>query len=379
MSGQTAGAPSQPEPPLTAALSQALVAYTIEFDNEAERQIRHRTSRHGSTPGGVWLVSMAMWLNCMRYVSADPITVGELARLARCRTNLDGMRRWGYVTLRPDPADTRAKPPADSLFIAATQRGLRAQAVWQPLTDVIDARWRDRFGSAAMSRLTRALADLASQLGDWLPDCLPILGYGLWSRGDVPGDEMSPRRDTGPQAGQQTELPLPWLLARVLLALAIEFERESAVSLAVAANLLRVLDERGVRVADLPALSGVSKEAHAMATGFCAKQGLIVVAPDSGGGRFKVARLTESGLQARDDYADRLASVTARWRERFGAGAVDEVFAALEPVSGASGPQSLLFSGLRPDPGGWRAAVRPPSTLPHYPMVLHRGGYPDGS
>jgi hypothetical protein len=27
----------------------------------------------------------------------------------------------------------------------------------------------------------------------------------------------------------------------------------------------------------------------------------------------------------------------------------------------------------------WRASVPNPETLPHYPMVLHRGGYPDGS
>jgi hypothetical protein len=40
---------------------------------------------------------------------------------------------------------------------------------------------------------------------------------------------------------------------------------------------------------------------------------------------------------------------------------------------------SRLFSGLDPYPEGWRARVIEPETLPHYPMVLHRGGYPDGS
>ena len=35
--------------------------------------------------------------------------------------------------------------------------------------------------------------------------------------------------------------------------------------------------------------------------------------------------------------------------------------------------------GLEPYPDGWRAKVRRPEALPHYPMVLHRGGYPDGS
>ncbi|MGA2826507.1 MAG: hypothetical protein ABSF03_10325 [Streptosporangiaceae bacterium] len=40
---------------------------------------------------------------------------------------------------------------------------------------------------------------------------------------------------------------------------------------------------------------------------------------------------------------------------------------------------SPLGPVLEPYPGNWRADVRAPRTLPHYPMVLHRGGYPDGS
>ena len=33
--------------PLPTLLSHVLVAFTIEFDNEAERQIRHRTTKRG--------------------------------------------------------------------------------------------------------------------------------------------------------------------------------------------------------------------------------------------------------------------------------------------------------------------------------------------
>jgi hypothetical protein len=40
---------------------------------------------------------------------------------------------------------------------------------------------------------------------------------------------------------------------------------------------------------------------------------------------------------------------------------------------------SPLLAGLEPYPDNRRAAVPAPVTLPHYPMVLHRGGYPDGS
>jgi hypothetical protein len=50
--------------PLPALVSQALVAFIIEFDDEFERRMPHRTTNHGSTPGAhdaPWLVSMAMW------------------------------------------------------------------------------------------------------------------------------------------------------------------------------------------------------------------------------------------------------------------------------------------------------------------------------
>jgi hypothetical protein len=47
----------------------------------------------------------------------------------------------------------------------------------------------------------------------------------------------------------------------------------------------------------------------------------------------------------------------------------------------ASPPAELppLFRGLEPYPDGWRASVPRPEGLPHYPMVTHRGVFPDGS
>ncbi len=49
--------------PLSALLSQPLVAFTIELDNEFERQLPHRTTRHGGVRGAPWAVSLAMWSN----------------------------------------------------------------------------------------------------------------------------------------------------------------------------------------------------------------------------------------------------------------------------------------------------------------------------
>jgi len=48
----------------------------------------------------------------------------------------------------------------------------------------------------------------------------------------------------------------------------------------------------------------------------------------------------------------------------------------MPPISQGLPP---IFAGLEPYPDNWRASIRPAGTLPWYPMVLHRGGYPDGS
>lgn len=56
------------------------------------------------------------------------------------------------------------------------------------------------------------------------------------------------------------ERPLSALLSKLLLLGAWDFERDFALSLAVAANVLRVLDPDGRRLRDLPRLTGVSQE-----------------------------------------------------------------------------------------------------------------------
>src|SRR5450755_2252956 len=67
--------------PLPTLLSHALVAFTIEFDNEAEGQIIHQTTKHGASPGsrqGPWLVSLVMWANCMQFIDKKGVSVREL-------------------------------------------------------------------------------------------------------------------------------------------------------------------------------------------------------------------------------------------------------------------------------------------------------------
>jgi hypothetical protein len=52
---------------------------------------------------------------------------------------------------------------------------------------------------------------------------------------------------------------------------------------------------------------------------------------------------------------------------------------SMAPAGRLTGDHARLAAGLEPPPGGWRAPLRSPATLPHYPMVPHRGGFPDGS
>jgi hypothetical protein len=88
------------------------------------------------------------------------------------------------------------------------------------------------------------------------------------------------------------------LLAQVLLGFAIRFEQHSRPSLALCANVLRILDPAGVRVRDLPVLGGVSKESVSMAMGILEKADLVTVGREPDGGRWKVARLTAAGQVA---------------------------------------------------------------------------------
>lgn len=141
---------------LPALLSQVLVAHTIELDNEAEHRLPHRITNHGtaSQDGGTWLTSVAMFENCLRFVTDQPITVGELETLARTPTNLDGMRRWGYLTIDGTAGKTYKSRPGPHAVLRATARGLRARETWLPVSGAIEQRWAERYARTERDRAT---------------------------------------------------------------------------------------------------------------------------------------------------------------------------------------------------------------------------------
>jgi DNA-binding MarR family transcriptional regulator len=146
------------------------------------------------------------------------------------------------------------------------------------------------------------------------------------------------------------------------------------------ANILRLVSEEGVRIRDLPRLAAVSKEAIAMSRSFLGKRGYVVIEPESSGSRVKRLMLTPKGRHAQKLYRQLVWAIEERWCAHFGEEAVERLRHSLERLIGEPSAQSSnLFRGLEPYPDGWRASVPRPEGLPHYPMVLHRGGFPDGS
>jgi len=136
--------------PLSALLSQLLVAFTVEFDNEFER----RMSEAGH-PGE--RLSLLVWSNLMRIVPENGVSVQELVARSlavpeRIRHELGCLERWGFVALEPGPdrlpKNPRARPGpararrdgwgsgrgirADGL-VRPSPKGLVAQGIWPPL------------------------------------------------------------------------------------------------------------------------------------------------------------------------------------------------------------------------------------------------------
>lgn len=369
------------ELPLAAQLSAAFVALAIEIDNAAELEMAHHTSSEVSDGGsGVWLASIAMWFSAVRVLTdADELTVAEVRQRTGLDTNVDGLRRWGYATVNGvgSALDGQSRPvPRESSVLRLTRRGRDAGAVWSPMPAAIEQRWRDRFGDATVDRLRAALVRATEPEGRLLPDYLPILGFGLWGerRGQTPG-APTPSPEL---AVAESELSMISLLARALLSLTLDFEAEARLALPVWADGLRLLSSEPTALRDLPQHAGVGKEALAMVLHQLERTGCAEMTKDSGS-RGKQVRLTSLGERARSAGALRFAELGNGWAGRSSSD-VDDLRAALQPLVGdGTRTGSRLFFGLDPAAGNWRATVREPLRLPWYPLVLHRGGYPDGS
>lgn len=200
------------------------MAFIIEFDNEFEHRVPHRTTNHGSTGGSSsapWLVSMAMWLKFMRFVPPDGISAGDLYRCTewtekKFRTYLIRMSKWwGYVSLKANASDGLLRGSPAQGIVLPTRGGQMALEARRPLTSMVGQRWQVRFGKGAVEQLRKSLQSLVEKFDSELPDFLPILGYALLSKG-----KKRKRSAPAPLEGAAIlDCTLPVLLAKVLMML----------------------------------------------------------------------------------------------------------------------------------------------------------------
>lgn len=346
--------------------SRALIAFTIEYDNDWEKNF--------------WLplkakplrVSMVMWENFLRLVPTKGISLRKLASKAgypkgKAHPCIAGMIRWRFVTAEPNNEGKKGKLEQ---IIKPTTVGKRAAAYWRTLAGKIETRWEQRFGKNQVSELKQSLVDLIDQFEIRLPHYFPVLGHLDGMRAPWPCE---------PETLPPQQLMLPNLLSQAIHYYTLEFEKESEVSLAHRANVLRVLSAKGVSVNNVPALAGVSKEALNMAYRFLIKSGHVVEAPLKNG-RGKQVKLTKKGMAEKNRYDELHQAMETKWQDAFSAKVVTRLRKAIAAIAGdKTGEESPLFRGLAPVPGTWRADIPPRLVLPRSPMVLNRGGWPDGS
>jgi hypothetical protein len=343
--------------PLSALLSQILVAYTVEFDNEFERRL---STAH---PGAG--ISLTVYYTVMRFLNDSGVSVQQLASqsIASSDTHhfrLGCLERWRFLTFQPDPADKRPIPQAfhrlagrqlrrgwgsgrgirGEWIIHLTARGRSALEIWPSLFEEIDQRWRNRFGPQLIDQLRNSLAAIVAKLNSTSPDALPS--------------------DLGRTASGNITKSLPALLSRVLLAFAHEFNRESAVPLGLCANTLRVLGQAAIPEGDIPRLTGCSPETTAI--GWQLKP-FIVVESGKTARRGKLVRLNARGLAAQATYTPLVQEIERRWLQRFGAENIRSLRHQLEQFFTLRNSDGLLLSQGLVAPEGVRRAGHQTASL----------------
>jgi hypothetical protein len=350
--------------PISALLSQVLVAFTIEFDNEFER----RMSASGYTGQ---LLSLVVWSNVIRFIPEGGLPVHELAAKAfapheRTKFQLGCLERWRIVELVPDPSDPRtirlsSRRRAHAVLrdgwgsgrgiranwiVRLTAKGQKAKEIWPPLFDLMEQRWQTRFGRDEIISLQTSLQAIVGQLEVELPQGLPE----AWLVTNAFPARVS--RDT-------EDLTLPTLLSQLLQAFTIEFDRASPAPLALCANVLRILGEKPVRVGEISRLTGGSPETTSIGWQL---RPYVAVEPDPTAKRGKVARLTPRGLQAQQTYHRLAHEIEKGWEVRYGQRQIRCVRACLQGLlNQRNGERPAMSEGLIPPPGVVRAGVQAPA------------------
>lgn len=344
----------------------------MEVDNAVEAEGMERDL------GRLFRISLSFWANGLRLIDEDGITVADLRARAGAGCNVPGLERWGWIHIGDVDEGSRRRDGYGSsrgvkpeTVLRPTRAGHWARRVWPEKLAEVDAAWRSRFGSRTLSGLEKALRGTGLVRPWGLPQVQPADGFRTHVRFD--GTKAADQEARTPAPGEPAgDPPLAARLAAVLTAVTLEVEAEAAAPLPLSANFLRVLDSGPMAVREIPAAAGVSKEAATMAGGYLRRRGLATESE-------RRLALTPTGRSALEESR---AQVGGR-----GLGADSALRQALVRVLTQT---DALCAGLHPAPGCWRdqkpyraqtdrILADPLAALPRQPMVLHRGGWPDGA
>jgi hypothetical protein len=360
--------PAETTRPLSALLSQVLVAFTLELDDEFGKQMRESGYAGAS-------LSVVIWSTLMRFLAGASPSVRDLAAQSlssekRVKFELGCLERWSFITLEADPADDRpiavrshrlagrllrdgwgsGRGIRSDWIVRPTAKGRRAIEIWRPLFDEIENRWLARFGSNEIGTLRVSLEDIAAQLDVDLP-------HGIPGQGEM---DVTYKTRTKPDA---VPLPLPALLSQLLLAFTMEFQRESRVPLWLCANTLRVLSDQSIPESEIPHLTGCSPETSGV--GWQIKP-FIVVESAPPPRRGKLVRLSPVGLLARENYYNVTSAVEKRWETHFGKQKIRRLHESLPGLFvPRAGERLLIAEGFISPEGTVRSGTQVPALGRH--------------
>lgn len=145
---------------LSALLSQALIAFTIEFDAELNQARRANAS--------AFVPSLAMWSNVLRFAGKDGVEERRLPALSgvskpAIHSMVACLARHGWVTVEADRFDARKK------IVRLTPRCAKLAIRVPMVLDGIEQRWARRFGKRAIENLRRSLESIAADSNAELP------------------------------------------------------------------------------------------------------------------------------------------------------------------------------------------------------------------
>jgi hypothetical protein len=363
------------EAALPTMLAWAWLAFTIEADTAFEARMAELPDR------ARFRISYAMWAHCLRFVDENGLTFAELrARSgqapATTRSMVGGLERWGWLTVGTDEKRREGYGSGRGLrndtVVRANGAGIAAGRLWPAVLTEVHVRWHARFGAERVNELERALGAVRLDTDNALPWAPPVIG---------PQDGFKTGWDRNGGSSMGNDPPLTAQLAQLLVAGTLDYESEDRVSLPIGADVLRVISVDGVPARDLPHLSGVSKEAITMALALLDRPALVTM--NAG----KSVGLTADGRVERDRHPSRIAEVEAGWRDARGDAAVSAMRDALcgvlnhrEALSACFSTPAGCWRGEKPYVEQTRRLLDDPTgALPWHPMVLHRGGWPDGS